>query len=410
LRVDVAVIGGGVAGSTLALVLARAGVDVAVVERRAQFRDRVRGDCLFPWGAAVAARLGIAGLLPKFGARPLPIWQTYDQRMPQPPYDWRSDVPTGDVVWGVDLPRLEASLLREAEAAGARMLRPAKGLRPTRDRDGAFTILVESASSLDTLKARLVVGADGTTSAARAWIGARTTRDPLHHMLGGCLLADVNLDPDVAHVSRFAGGMALIFRHGDDRARAYVVCSPETARSMRGRDAAMQLVGLLDRAFPPGAFSRARPVGPAAFFPGVDIFADRIAGDGVVLIGDAAGANDPAQGQGISLAFRDVEALSGLLLEQIDWQGAIEAFAARRSSWYAPLRAYARWQGPLTTHIGADADEARCRARRAAERDPFRMGYGAIHALGPEGLPVSEEVRRHFLGEDLNDLPGDPLP
>jgi 2-polyprenyl-6-methoxyphenol hydroxylase-like FAD-dependent oxidoreductase len=155
-------------------------------------------------------------------------------------------------------------------------------------------------------------------------------------------------------------------------------------------------------AFPEGAFNSARAVGPAAFFPGIDIFPSHLAGNGTVLIGDAAGANDPSQGQGLSLALRDVRELSQLLATEIDWQTAVDVFSRKRPTWYEPLRAYAIWQGPLTTDTGPDADAARERAKRAAEADPWRNGYGAIHALGPEGLPVTEDARRHFLGEDLD--------
>jgi menaquinone-9 beta-reductase len=47
---DVVVVGGGIAGSSLGAALARAGLAVLVVEREARFRDRVRGDGMFPWG------------------------------------------------------------------------------------------------------------------------------------------------------------------------------------------------------------------------------------------------------------------------------------------------------------------------------------------------------------------------
>ena len=71
--------------------------------------------------------------------------------------------------------------------------------------------------------------------------------------------------------------------------------------------------------------------------------------------------------------------------------------------WYEPLRAYALWRGPLFTDTGPDADAARARQRRAAACDPWSNGYGAIHALGPEGLPVTESARRHYLGDDLEE-------
>ena len=388
------------AGSTLALILARVGLDVAIVEREARYRDRVRGDCLFPWGAAIASRLGISAVLPESGAKPLPIWQVYERGEARLPYAWQTDVPTGDVVWGVDLPVLEETLIREAEAAGAHVVRPAKGLCPFRRFDGRLTVALEGAHLQEQLDARLVVGADGSASGARAWIGATTNRDPLHHMLGGCLLAGVDLDPDATHVSRIEGGMLLIFRHGDGRARAYFVCRPETARAMRGREAATPFLRVLERAFPQGTFARARTVGPAAFFPGVDVFADRLAGDGVVLIGDAAGANDPAQGQGISLALRDVEELSHVLLTNDDWQGAIDDFAS-------PPTHLVRTLASLCAVAGTADDGRRSRGRCGAKSGPARRRAGSI----PNGLRRDSCVgtgwaarkltrqRRRFLGE-----------
>ena len=40
----------------------------------------------------------------------------------------------------------------------------------------------------------------------------------------------------------------------------------------------------------------------ATIFPGIDSYPERVAGEGIVRVGDAAGANDPSQGQGISLS------------------------------------------------------------------------------------------------------------
>ena len=65
---DVVVVGGGVAGSALGAALARAGLGVLVVERESRFRDRVRGDGIFPWGVVEMTRLGLADLLPASGA------------------------------------------------------------------------------------------------------------------------------------------------------------------------------------------------------------------------------------------------------------------------------------------------------------------------------------------------------
>jgi flavin-dependent dehydrogenase len=49
---DVAIVGGGSAGGALAVQLARAGLAVTVLEQSEEFRDRVRGESMPPWGYA----------------------------------------------------------------------------------------------------------------------------------------------------------------------------------------------------------------------------------------------------------------------------------------------------------------------------------------------------------------------
>jgi menaquinone-9 beta-reductase len=64
---DLLTIGGGLGGAALALVMARAGARVLVLERQPKFRDRVRGEFLPPWGVAEAQQLVIADLLRQSG-------------------------------------------------------------------------------------------------------------------------------------------------------------------------------------------------------------------------------------------------------------------------------------------------------------------------------------------------------
>jgi hypothetical protein len=56
---DVICVGGGLADSALAKVLAESGLKVLVLERGTAFRDRVRGEQMHPWGVAEAKRLGL---------------------------------------------------------------------------------------------------------------------------------------------------------------------------------------------------------------------------------------------------------------------------------------------------------------------------------------------------------------
>ena len=56
---DVVVVGGGIAGSALASVLAPRGLRVLVLERQTAYRDKVRGEFMVPWGVAEAVELGL---------------------------------------------------------------------------------------------------------------------------------------------------------------------------------------------------------------------------------------------------------------------------------------------------------------------------------------------------------------
>src|SRR5262245_57766660 len=60
---DVVIVGAGIAGSALAISLARAGYGVLMLEKSKVHVDRVRGELIVPWGVAEARALGILDLL-----------------------------------------------------------------------------------------------------------------------------------------------------------------------------------------------------------------------------------------------------------------------------------------------------------------------------------------------------------
>jgi 2-polyprenyl-6-methoxyphenol hydroxylase-like FAD-dependent oxidoreductase len=398
---DVAIVGGSIAGASLAAVLAANGLGVVVVEREARFRDRIRGESLHPWGAAEAARLGLLPILRAAGASPLPIWQRYEHRQPLAPYAWSDDIPAGHVEWAISHPSLQETLLADAADQGVRIFRPANATSYRRSPDGQSELTITTDDGDRVIRARLVVGADGRDSVARRWVGARTVRDPVHHMIGGGLLTGLELAADRTHHGDLPGAMAILFPRQDGHTRAYFVCAPARAASLRPPALPAAFIDACGAAFPPGALDGARKAGPIGFFPAADVWADRIAGNGVVLVGDAAGANDPSRGHGLSLCFRDVGELSDLLLNDRDWERAGKSFATRRAAYFAPLRAHAQWCGVLLIDQGADADARRERVARARELDPTAGGYAGIEAFGPDGLTGDEAARRHFFGEDI---------
>jgi 2-polyprenyl-6-methoxyphenol hydroxylase-like FAD-dependent oxidoreductase len=400
LTADIAITGGGVAGASLAAVLASAGFGVVLIEREANYRDRVRGESIHPWGVTQLEELGLGVVLRAAGAQALPRSRFYAERVASDASRWDSIEPGLPSEWAIYHPTLQTALLEHARCCGVRVLRPARVTQLVRDSDVRLEVVAER--RVFEVRARLVVGADGRRSAARRWVGAETIYEPVHHLVGGCLLDGVALADDTFHFGVFEGGNVLLFPQGSGRARLYLLAKESIAGPLRGHEHVADFIALCGSAFPEGAFADVRPAGPLAFFPNADVWSDRLYDDCVVLIGDAAGANDPSGGHGLSLCFRDVREVRDQLLNTTDWDAAMRTYAAQRSAYYSVLRAYMQWMVPLYIDVGPEADARRERRERARQADPTLGGFALLLAYGPDGLTADEAARRHVLGEDLD--------
>jgi 2-polyprenyl-6-methoxyphenol hydroxylase-like FAD-dependent oxidoreductase len=74
---DVVIVGGGIAGASLAYALASAGLGVTVLESSRQYPDRVRGESMHAWGLKEARHLGVEDVLIDKGAHIAPVWKQY---------------------------------------------------------------------------------------------------------------------------------------------------------------------------------------------------------------------------------------------------------------------------------------------------------------------------------------------
>lgn len=81
-RRDLIIVGGGIGGSALAMVMARAGFDVLVLEKTTAFTDEIRGEPLWPWGVREAQSIGAFDVLIEAGAHVVPWLRTYTDITP----------------------------------------------------------------------------------------------------------------------------------------------------------------------------------------------------------------------------------------------------------------------------------------------------------------------------------------
>jgi 2-polyprenyl-6-methoxyphenol hydroxylase-like FAD-dependent oxidoreductase len=395
---DVIVGGGGIAGSTLAGVLARAGFGVLVVEKEARFRDRVRGEGTWPWGAAEARRLGLGDLMEQAGAVEIRAMQRYEDQRPVDTYAWATDSIDGVPELGFAHTRLQEAAFTWAAAHGATTLRPAKAVAVAHNGRPAVTVIHDDRQV--EVAARLIVGADGKLSAARRWTGGESVADPEHHRMGGVLVSGATFDRECDNYSKEPGVVVNWFAAGEEMTRLYLVMTAARLRATGVDRSFAAILAFAGRYMPEGALDGARQAGPIGYHATSDTWASRIAGNGVVLIGDAAGAPDPSQGHGTALLFRDARELSELLMAERDWDGAIAEFATRRRTYFEVILEYDRWPN-LLAEEGAAADRRREGHKRATAHDPTLGGFAVIEARGPDTLVADEVPGRHYFGEDL---------
>jgi 2-polyprenyl-6-methoxyphenol hydroxylase-like FAD-dependent oxidoreductase len=331
---DFVIVGGGIAGGALATVMTRAGAKVLVLERQPRYQDHVRGEILWPWGVQIAQRLGIEQVLLDAGALVVRWLDTYDEGTLGPD---RTDA--GAVFSAIDgslnlsHPAACAALADAAVLAGADVR---MGVRQVEVAPGERPLVRWTANNGEEQKthAKVVIGADGRRSSVRSQTAIPFEVDPPAHFIAGMLAEGIEgLDQGVNLIAREADLIFYSFPQAAGRARLYF-CFPSGERSrFAGYDGAQRflLASRLACLHGLAGWKEAQPAGPCATFPAEDSRAPFPVAKGIVLIGDAAGYENPLEGQGLSMALQDVQDVSAALLAGSSLPSAFEAYAAARA-------------------------------------------------------------------------------
>jgi menaquinone-9 beta-reductase len=408
---DVVVVGGGIAGSALASVLSRHGFGAIVLEQEQEYRDRVRGEYLPAWGVAEAQRIDLADILHDTGGTVVRWRVPYDET-------WSAEIAeasardNSQILPGVlgaycgSHPTACSTLSRAAEDAGAVFVRGVKGVRVSSGMQPEVCYRVDGVERR--VGCRLVVGADGRGSVVREQTGIRLHTAAPTHLISGLLVDGVPEWPQDTSASGTQGDvMFLVFPQGGAHLRLYLCTSVDQRHRFAGRDGPRRFLDEFRRLscmpWAP-AVAVSRPSGPCATFPGDDTWTESPIAPGVVLVGDAAGYNDPIIGQGLAIALRDARILGELLVAQPEWDSkSLVPYALERSERMRRLRFTASLVAALQAEFTPGARERRARfyQRVRGGTDPaLRMPLAAATA-GPETVPqeaFTREMRNHILG------------
>jgi 2-polyprenyl-6-methoxyphenol hydroxylase-like FAD-dependent oxidoreductase len=396
---DIITVGGGLGGATLAKAMAENGARVLILERERKFKDRVRGEVIFPWGVAELQKLGVYQLMLDTCARSIRWEDTYICGVRTERRDVIATSPQQAPMLNWLHTEMEEVLLQAAQDAGAEVRRGARacaltpGTRPT--------VAVEDQGSIEELSARLVVCADGRASLARKWLNLRVHQESYGMLLAGVLCeATPDVPADTNHFFLFPGPgvFAFLCPQGQGRTRACAWHPRERDHRFQGAEDLPGFVKESVRAGVPAQwYSGLEPVGPLATFDGTDNWVDHPYRNGVALIGDAAASTDPSYGQSQSLTAMDARVLRDQLLAHNDWDLAGHAYASAHDRYHAAVHEYTGLLYQMFYAIGPEADARRARAFPLITQDPSRVPDGLVS--GPE-IPLGEAVRRHFFGDE----------
>jgi len=311
---EVLVVGGGPAGSATAAFLARAGVDVLLVDRARFPRDKPCAEYLSPQASRVLSELGVLAAVEGAGAAQLTGMCI---RAPSG-VEIRGEFVAahgfrGFRDRGLALPRrvLDAILLARARTLGARVEEGAAVRDLVRGGRGEVTgVVLGHGETSRTLRAPLVVGADGLRSVVGRRLGlTRAGRFPrrvavVTHFMGveGVgTLGEMHVDAD---------GYIGIADVGGGTTNVAVVAPVARAHGLSGDPEGFLNRWIAARPHLAARFRHAVRVSPARATGPFNVRARRAWAPGVALVGDAADFFDPFTGEGIYAAIRGAELLT----------------------------------------------------------------------------------------------------
>ncbi len=327
---DVVVIGAGPAGALAAILLARRGLAVLLIDRKKFPRDKICGGCLSARGVATLRHAGLGHVLDASTTAPIERLELYGRRQ---------HVVTR-LIGGAAILRSEfdTRLVEMAQNSGVTFLSETTASLVPIWQDGLRQIeLISNGRARDQIYARVVLACDGLGGSCVAKLPNFRQVESRHSRIG--VGAIIESDDDTL----LAGSLCMAIgrrgyvgrvRLGDQRISLAAALDPTAIRQL-GPAATVQSV--LDDCGLSGLseYSRCRVQGTLP----LTRRSKRIADHGLFLVGDACGYVEPFTGEGMTLAMEAAEAVVPFVIASQkgwqprfanDWERTVRSITAQR--------------------------------------------------------------------------------
>src|SRR5262245_19163122 len=311
MKFDVVIVGARCAGAATALLLARAGARVLVVDRALQGSDTTSTHALMRGGVLQLHRWGVLPAIVEAGT---PAVRSTTFSYPDQDITVAIEPKFGvNALYAPRRPLLDRVLVDAAIASGVDVRYGVRVDDLTRNRDGRVTGITVWANGMrQRIEADLVIGADGLYSTVAQAVGAADLAVGRHS--AAFLYSYWENLPVDGYYWRFQSGVSLGAIPTNDGATAlFVSVTTDRFRAeVQGTDSTALYRRLIREASPEfdARVASARQVESVHGFGGHRGFIKRATGPGWALIGDAAYFKDPLTAHGITDALRDAELLA----------------------------------------------------------------------------------------------------
>ncbi|MBC2776308.1 UbiH/UbiF/VisC/COQ6 family ubiquinone biosynthesis hydroxylase [Parasphingopyxis marina] len=386
---DVIILGGGLVGQTLALALDAHGLSCAVVDRMpaealldTSYDGRVSAVASASWKMLQAIGLGEA-----LEGKGCPISTIrVSEGMEPGALDFEPAEDEGPLGIMFENRLLRATLFEAAQKAEHVALYMGRSAADVERGAGGVTVTLDDGTLLS---APLLVGAEGRNSSTREAAGLKIARWRYpHHAIVACLNHEKPHGNIAYEIFYAEGPFAILPMLGDTNGHrsALVWSVPEkdgpATLAMNERAFLAEVHKRMDGFLGEVSLAAPRSAYPLGFHNAAKITADRLA-----LVGDSAHGMHPIAGQGLNVGFRDVAALTQVLVE-----GARLGMDLGDAQL---MERYERWRG-LDTLMVAMATDGLTRLFGVPGKTASRIrrfGLGAVGRIPPLKRKFVDEAR-----------------